>query len=281
MFFYKNFISINFTIFLILFLLYTPFGLCKKSQNIFKRNFLFPRFLLKNENGQQIEQQKKIIARSIDEPIDVLDNEIFEDNNEGDQSVIEINENILKSVIKPSSPSRRPCYFSPIQCLLHSPDHNRKFENYPEFQHNPRSFRTSKLFKMDEILPKLNEEINLETINSTTKLNKKEEEEEQNNNNKLYSSLFIKIENGKQQNFNTNIPNLKAAFEKLLRNSQQEGGKIKTKTRRILRQSNNNLENNDLINNNNNEQIKKEGKINKFYSNPFRRSTSNSWLRGL
>jgi hypothetical protein len=32
-----------------------------------------------------------------------------------------------------------PCYFSPIQCLLHTPEHDRKFQNYPEFQQNSYS----------------------------------------------------------------------------------------------------------------------------------------------
>ncbi|KAL7071580.1 hypothetical protein ACQ4LE_009496 [Meloidogyne hapla] len=281
--FNKNIIPIISTTFL--FLLFLNKGLCNESTILEKRNFLFPNFLLKsgNEGSNQVEEEKKIMARSVGDIIEENDDDNLEETPLVDASD---NENILNSVRRPSSPSRRPCYFSPIQCLLHSPDHDRKFANYPEFQQNPRSFRTSKLIKMDELIPQLKEEDILEEINETNSDNNKEEQQ-----NKLFSSLFVKVENNQNGQKINNVPNLKAALEQLLRNAQ--GRKLRQKTRRMLRQSNPNvnLPNNILTDNestdltiNDKSSNKREGKVGIFSSNPFirhQRPSNNPWIRGI
>nr|CAD2167562.1 unnamed protein product [Meloidogyne enterolobii] len=282
--FNKNIFLIISTIFLFLLFSNKPFGLCKELKSLQKRNLLFPNFLLKNRNegSNQVEEEKKIMPRSIDN----LEEDENEDNNiEVESPLIDSsdNENILESIRRPSSPSRRPCYFSPIQCLLHSPDHDRKFENYPEFQQNPRSFRASKLLKMDELIPKLKEEEILEEINETNSDNNNKE-------NQLFSSLFVKVENNQNGQKISNVPNLKAALEQLLRNAH--GRKLRQKTRRMLRQSNPNIilpnlndkEIIDLANINDKTSTKREGKVGIFSTNPFIRNQHPSgkpWMRGF
>ena len=123
------------TIFGCAFILILP---SSSSAPVEKRQFLFPSFALKSE----VKKEKHSMVPAVEAPMN------SKGGDDAEAPFLDVPANVfpIRRVPGQKEFAMRPCYFSPIQCLLHTPDHDRMFANYPEFQHQNSPYaRAAKL----------------------------------------------------------------------------------------------------------------------------------------